>query len=386
MYVHFPWCQSKCPYCDFNSYKLNNRLPASEYVSALIVDLKKTLTFSNSSLKLKSIYFGGGTPNMFPPDAFKTLLDNIHEECNFTDGIEITLEMNPGIGQPDNLERYLALGINRLSVGAQTFSKKILNNIGRLHNESQTIQLYNHARKAGFKNINLDVMFGLPEQTSTQFDHDLRQLIDLSPEHISFYELTIEPGTYYYLKKPDLPDHETAWSMCNKGKNIFEQTGYQQYEISAFSKPGFQCVHNLNYWLYGDFVAIGAGAHGKYTRPTGEIFRYEKKASPKKYMDSVINTEDCFFSIEKANKRTLILDFLMNYLRTKSGFTEQELFHKTGIQFNTVSDLFAQAKSQGFLKKQHNQWSSTSKGHQFLNDLLLLFTATAPDKSTLEPR
>jgi len=361
-------------------------LPANEYVSALIVDLKKTLVFSNSSPKLKSIYFGGGTPNLFPHDAFKTLLDNIHGECNFTDSIEITMEMNPGIDQQDNLERYLALGINRLSIGAQTFSKKILNNIGRLHNESQTIQLYNHARKAGFKNINLDLMFGLPEQTSAQFDHDLRQLIDLSPEHISFYELTIEPGTYYYLKKPDLPDHETAWSMCDKGKNVFEQTGYQQYEISAFSKPGFQCVHNLNYWLYGDFIAIGAGAHGKYTRPTGEIFRYEKKANPKRYMDSVMNSEDHFFSIEKVNKGTLILDFMMNYLRTKSGFTEQELFDKTGIQFNSVSNLFTQAKSQGFLKKQHNQWSSTSKGHQFLNDLLLLFTVAAPDKSTFDSR
>jgi oxygen-independent coproporphyrinogen-3 oxidase len=361
-------------------------LPASEYVSALIVDLKKTLTFTNNSPKLKSIYFGGGTPNLFPPDAFKTLLDSIHGECDFTDSIEITLEMNPGIDQQDDLERYLALGINRLSVGAQTFSKKILNNIGRLHNESQTIQLYNHARKTGFKNINLDLMFGLPGQTSSQFDRDLRQLTDLSPEHISFYELTIEMGTYFYLKKPNLPDHETAWRMYDKGKNVFEQTGYQQYEISAFSKPGFQCVHNLNYWLYGDFVAIGAGAHGKYTRPTGEIFRYEKKASPKRYMDSVINTKDHFFSIEKVNKRTLILDFLMNYLRTKNGFTEQELFHKTGIQFNTVSDLFVQAKSQGFLKKQHNQWSSTSKGHQFLNDLLLLFTVATPDKSTVDSR
>ena len=361
-------------------------MPVSEYVSALIVDFKKTLKFSNSSPELKSIYFGGGTPNLFPPDTFKTLLDSIHGECDFTDSIEITLEMNPGIGQPDNLERYLALGINRLSVGAQTFSNKILNNIGRLHNENQTIQLYKHAKKIGFENINLDLMFGLPGQTSNQFDHDLRQLIDLSPEHISFYELTIEAGTYFYLKKPNLPDHETTWSMHENGKNVFEQAGYQQYEIAAFSKPGFQCVHNLNYWLYGDFIAIGAGAHGKYTRPTGEIFRYEKKANPKRYMDSVMNIEDHFFSIEKVNKRTLILDFLMNYLRTKSGFTEQELFHKTGIQFNTVSDLFAQAKSQGFLKKQHNQWSSTSKGHQFLNDLLLLFTVATPDKSTIDSR
>ena len=386
LYVHFPWCQSKCPYCDFNSYKLNKRLPASEYISALIVDLKKTLTFSNSSLELKSIYFGGGTPNLFPPDAFKTLLDNIQEECNFTDDIEITLEMNPGIGQPDNLERYLALGINRLSVGAQTFSKKILNNIGRLHNENQTIQLYKQAKKTGFENINLDLMFGLPGQTSSQFDHDLRQLVDLSPEHISFYELTIEAGTQYYLKKPDLPDHEIIWSMHDQGKNVFEQAGYQQYEISAFSKPGFQCVHNLNYWLYGDFVAIGAGAHGKYTGPTRDIFRYVKKANPKRYMDAVMNTEDQFFSTEKVSNRTLMIDFLMNYLRTKSGFTEQELLHKTGVPFNTVSDLFAQAKSQGLLQKQHNQWSSTSKGHQFLNDLLLLFTVTAPDQSTLDPR
>ena len=236
-------------------------MPANEYVSALIVDLKKTLTFSNSSLELKSIYFGGGTPNLFPHDAFKTLLDNIHGECNFTDSIEITMEMNPGIDQQDNLERYLALGINRLSIGAQTFSKKILKNIGRLHNESQTIQLYNQARKAGFENINLDLMFGLPGQTSSQLDHDLSQLIDLSPEHISFYELTIEAGTYYYFKKPNLPDHEAIWNMYNKGKNVFEQAGYHQYEISAFTKPGFQCVHNLNYWLYGDFVAIGAGAY-----------------------------------------------------------------------------------------------------------------------------
>ena len=355
-------------------------------MSALIVDLKKTLTFSNTSPELKSIYFGGGTPNLFPPDFFETLLCNIQEECVFTDSVEITLEMNPGVGQQDNLEKYLGLGINRLSIGAQTFSTKILNNIGRLHSKGQTIQLYHNARKTGFQNINLDLMFGLPEQTINEFNNDLKQLIDLNPEHISFYELTVEAGTFYYLQRPELPDHEIIWSMFDNGKSVFKQAGYKQYEISAFSKPGFQCMHNLNYWLYGDFVAIGAGAHGKYTKPTREVFRYEKKANPKRYMDAVMNTEDQFFSTEKVSNRTLMIDFLMNYLRTKSGFTEQELLHKTGVPFNTVSDLFAQAKSQGLLQKQHNQWSSTSKGHQFLNDLLLLFTVTAPDQSTLDPR
>ncbi|MFT4798594.1 MAG: putative oxygen-independent coproporphyrinogen III oxidase, partial [Candidatus Azotimanducaceae bacterium] len=263
LYIHFPWCVRKCPYCDFNSHEANGDIPETAYIEALLNDLDKELAhdFELSRRPIESIFMGGGTPSLISPSAIRHLMGMLNERLNLAPDIEVTLEANPGTTDYEKFAGYKAAGIDRLSIGVQSFSGRHLSILGRIHTANEVTEAYQAARDVGFTNINLDLMHGLPDQKPENALDDLRIAIQLAPEHISWYQLTIEPNTVFYKRPPKLPDDDTLWEIYESGLALLEAAGYSRYEISAFAKPGKQARHNLNYWLFGDYLGIGAGAH-----------------------------------------------------------------------------------------------------------------------------
>ncbi|WP_434651079.1 radical SAM family heme chaperone HemW [Pseudomonas sp. D1-2] len=369
LYIHIPWCVRKCPYCDFNSHTASPQLPEEEYVDALLADLDQDLHGVHGR-PLSSIFFGGGTPSLFSAQALGRLLRGVEARIPFAPDIEITLEANPGTFEQEKFVAYRALGINRLSIGIQSFQQAKLQALGRIHNGDEAVRAAGMARQAGFDNFNLDLMHGLPDQSLEDALSDLRQAIALKPTHLSWYQLTLEPNTVFWNQPPILPEDDTLWDIQEAGQALLAEHGYDQYEVSAYAQPGRAARHNLNYWSFGDFIGIGAGAHGKLSHPDGRIVRTWKTRLPKDYL----NPAKRFLAGEKslANEE-LPFEFLMNALRLTEGVAAQLYPQRTGLSLESLADGRREAEQSGLLQVEPSRLVATERGQLFLNDLLQKF-------------
>ncbi|MFI8741960.1 radical SAM family heme chaperone HemW [Stutzerimonas zhaodongensis] len=368
-YVHIPWCVRKCPYCDFNSHAAGASLPEDAYVQALLADLDADRE-QIQSRRLTSIFFGGGTPSLFSASALERILEGMRQRVGFADDIEITLEANPGTFEQAKFRDYRSLGINRLSIGVQSFQPAKLKALGRIHDGDEAIRAADMARAAGFDNFNLDLMHGLPEQSLEDALSDLRIAIDQQPTHLSWYQLTVEPNTEFWSKPPQLPEDETLWDIQEAGQALLAAHGYGQYETSAYAQPGRQARHNLNYWTFGDFLGLGAGAHGKWTAPNGQIRRHWKTRLPKDYLDPAKR----FRAGNKQLARDeLPFEFLMNVLRLTDGVPSLLFTQRTGLSLDLLAEGRRDAEARGLLEPDPQRLVATPKGQLFLNDLLQLF-------------
>lgn len=368
-YVHIPWCVRKCPYCDFNSHAAGSSLPEDDYVTALLADLNSDMD-QVQSRKLSSIFFGGGTPSLFSPAALGRILDGLERRVGFADDIEITLEANPGTFEQAKFRDYRRLGINRLSIGVQSFQPPKLAALGRIHDGDEAVRAADMARAAGFDNFNLDLMHGLPDQSLDDALSDLRTAIAQQPTHLSWYQLTVEPNTEFWSKPPTLPEDETLWDIQEAGQVLLADHGYDQYETSAYAQPGRQARHNLNYWTFGDFLGLGAGAHGKSSTPDGRIRRSWKTRLPKDYLDPGKR----FRAGEKClTEGELPFEFLMNVLRLTDGVPAALFSQRTGLPPALLAAGRREAQARGLLERDPQRLAATARGQLFLNDLLQLF-------------
>ncbi|EGT3627883.1 radical SAM family heme chaperone HemW [Morganella morganii] len=369
LYIHIPWCVQKCPYCDFNSHGQNGELPQEAYVDALLEDLRQDLHLVQGR-QIHTIFIGGGTPSLFDALQIKRILDGANALIPFSDSIEITMEANPGTLEHDDFSAYRAAGVTRLSIGVQSFSKDKLNLLGRIHDQNEAQVAAQKASQAGYLSFNLDLMHGLPNQSFAEAMADIDTAVALNPPHLSWYQLTIEPNTLFHSKPPQLPDDEALWDIYEQGQQKLAALGYEQYEISAYAKPGYQCKHNLNYWQFGDYLGIGCGAHGKVTLPEeNRIIRTVKIKHPKGYLSASNYT---FESIDVAEEDRA-LEYLMNRLRLMTPIPKQEFELRTGQHRDTLTEGMEKAKQRGLLTESAEHWQLTSKGHMFVNDLLTQF-------------
>lgn len=368
LYVHIPWCVRKCPYCDFNSHAVRNEIPEAEYIDCLLSDLQDEQRFAQGR-KIHSIFFGGGTPSLFSAEGYDRLIQGINQITPLESAAEITLEANPGTFEQDKFRGYKAAGINRLSIGIQSFNNAQLQALGRIHSAEEALTATSLAREL-FDNINLDLMHGLPGQSVEGALKDLQQAIDLQPDHLSWYQLTIEPNTEFNAKPPQLPVDEALWSIQEQGQALLAKEGFQQYEISAYAKNGQRSQHNLNYWSFGDYLGIGAGAHGKVTLAEGQqIIRRWKQKQPKAYMDP--NTRLC--GNERIAENELAFEFMLNALRLHEGVPTELLSARTGLNPEQISKQLNEARRKGLLEEDMQQLKPTQQGRLFLNDLLSVF-------------
>lgn len=369
LYIHIPWCVRKCPYCDFNSHAAGPTLPEEEYVDALLADLDADLQHVHGR-PLTSIFFGGGTPSLFSDRALGRLLEGVERRVAFAGDIEITLEANPGTFEQAKFKGYRSLGINRLSIGVQSFQQAKLKALGRIHDGDEAIRAAYMARAAGFDNFNLDLMHGLPEQSIEDALFDLRTAISQGPTHLSWYQLTMEPNTVFWSQPPELPEDDLLWDIQEAGQALLAAEGYAQYEVSAYAKAGKQARHNLNYWTFGDFLGIGAGAHAKLSTPAGRIQRTWKTRLPKDYLDPA--------KAFQAGERLLAADelpfeFLMNVLRLSEGVPAELFSQRTGLPLQQLEQARREAERLGLLQADPARLVATAKGQLFLNDLLQHF-------------
>ncbi len=363
LYVHLPWCLRKCPYCDFNSHPLRGVLDEKGYMAALLRDLDLELA-GIAPRPLESIFIGGGTPSLFSGEAIARLLDGMRQRMVLAPHVEITLEANPGTADADNFRAYRQAGVNRLSLGVQSFSNRMLQRLSRIHDAEQARRAVGRARVAGFDNINLDLMFGLPEQGVDQAMADLEQALALKPEHLSWYQLTLEPNTAFAHQPPPLPDEETLWRMQEEGAALLASAGFRRYEISAWARPGRQCRHNLNYWRFGDYIGIGAGAHGK--RSDEGVLRYWKVRQPQRYQQDPRRGGE-----RKVAGRELALEFLLNALRLVDGVSHEAFHQRTGLPLSQLEPGLSRARELKLMVSDRLQ--ATPRGLDLLNDLLLCF-------------
>ncbi|WP_242667278.1 radical SAM family heme chaperone HemW [Parendozoicomonas haliclonae] len=372
LYVHVPWCVRKCPYCDFNSHKADGVIPEELYVEALLQDLISELP-AVQGRELQSIFIGGGTPSLLSPDAYQTLFDGMRQHLRFADDIEITMEANPGTFEQERFNGFRKTGINRLSIGVQSFHDSCLQELGRIHSGGEAIKAVAMARAAGFDNINLDLMHGLPGQDEAMAMADLQQAIELKPDHLSWYQLTIEPNTVFWSKPPTLPEDETLWSIQEEGQKLLAEHGLQQYEISAYSRTGRQSRHNLNYWQFGDFIGIGAGAHGKVTDlKRGVIYRNWKTRQPTAYLEAgkLIKEKPFQAGVRELETDELPLEFMMNALRLNQGIEAHLYSERTGLELSDIQFAISKLKSQELLADDNRRIQPTERGSLFLNELL----------------
>lgn len=368
-YVHIPWCVRKCPYCDFNSHVSETGLPEQAYVDALTADLQQALP-TVQGREIRSIFFGGGTPSLFSAASLGQILEAMAARLTFASDIEITLEANPGTFEQAKFADYRRAGINRLSIGIQSFNPVHLKALGRIHDDAEALAAVDMARRAGFDNLNLDLMHGLPGQSVEQALADIEQAVALAPEHLSWYQLTLEPNTVFYNKPPTLPVEDVLWSIQEDGQRRLAEAGLVQYEISAYAQPGRQARHNLNYWQYGDFLGIGAGAHGKQTHPDGGVERFWKTRLPRDYLDPAKGFRAGDKTIEPAD---LPFDFLMNALRLNEGVPASYYQARTGQSLQSIAPELDRAVERGLLEPWHERLKPTERGRLFLNDLLEMF-------------
>lgn len=370
LYIHIPWCIRKCPYCDFNSHKSPEQLPEESYIEALIADLDQDLA-RHPGRMIQSIFIGGGTPSLLSATAYDKLLHQIKQRLSFTDTIEITLEANPGTIEHGRFADYRALGINRLSLGIQSFNPKHLRRLGRIHDDHQAHLAIEQAQQAGFSNFNLDIMHSLPEQTLSEALNDLQQALSHHPTHLSWYQLTIEPNTEFHKTKPVLPHDDLSADIEEAGFDLLHQHQFERYEISAFCKPTYQAQHNLNYWLFGDYFGIGAGAHGKLSTPTLDtIIRTQKHRQPKDYL----NTNKPFLTnLTTLNPETIRFEFMLNATRLEQIIPYDLFTERTGLAQGFLLPLLHLAQEQGLAQLYPLAWQVTPMGRRFTNDLQALF-------------
>lgn len=367
LYVHFPWCVKKCPYCDFNSHELRQPIQESAYVDALIRDLDHDLPRLGQTT-VSSIFMGGGTPSLFSPASVERLLQAIRRRLALSSDCEITLEANPGTAEADKFAGFRDAGVNRLSIGVQSFDDAHLGALGRIHDAAQAHRAIEMAQSAGFERINIDLMFGLPGQTITEAESDVAQALAYRTGHLSHYQLTLEKNTLFYKRPPTLPDDETLWAMqqaCHE--RITEH--YSHYEVSAFAAEGHAARHNLNYWRYGDYLGIGAGAHSKLTTPNGRILRFWKLKHPQHYLDSA-GLVTCLGGIQTLPGTQLPFEFMMNALRLKHGFEPNLFEHRTGLPFTVVEPSLVQLQHRELIEFDQGTVRCTERGWNFLNDAL----------------
>ncbi|NQD92596.1 radical SAM family heme chaperone HemW [Pseudomonas sp. CrR25] len=369
LYIHIPWCVKKCPYCDFNSHAAGPTLPEQEYVDALLADLEEDLDQVHGR-PLTSIFFGGGTPSLFSAQALGRLLEGVERRAPFARDIEITLEANPGTFEQAKFAAYRGLGINRLSIGVQSFQAEKLAALGRIHDGDEAIRAADMARAAGFDNFNLDLMHGLPQQSLDDALGDLRIAIAQAPTHLSWYQLTLEPNTVFWNQPPTLPEDDILWDIQEAGQALLAAHGYAQYEVSAYAQPGKAARHNLNYWTFGDFLGIGAGAHAKLSSPDGRIKRSWKTRLPKDYLDA----DKRFTAGERLlGPDELPFEFLMNVLRLTDGVASELFTERTGVPLECLAEARAEAERRGLLHHDPARLTATREGQLFLNDLLQHF-------------
>lgn len=378
LYVHLPWCVRKCPYCDFNSHTVGASLPDRRYVEALRMDLAQEAARSGGR-RLETLFFGGGTPSLFGAGEIAAIIEAARSLMPVARDAEITLEANPGTVERGRLADYRLAGVNRLSLGVQSFDAESLRRLGRIHGPAEVFAAWRDAEKAAFDSVNLDLMYALPGQGVPEALEDVRQALSLSPQHISWYQLTLEPNTVFHASPPEgLPDEDTVIDIEEAGRQLFAGAGYEQYEVSAFALPGHRCRHNLNYWGFGDYLAVGAGAHGKLTAPDGSIRRYTKPAHPLAYMRA------CEAGAIPRNERLLApadvaFEYMLNALRLPGGFHEADFAARSGLDWSSVADGMHHALTLGLMEAAGSgRWRPTVRGRLFLNDLQGLFLPSAP--------
>ncbi|MCE3251188.1 MAG: hemW [Cellvibrio sp.] len=383
LYIHVPWCIRKCPYCDFNSHQANDDIPEAEYVKALRMDLQQDQPLAQGR-KLTSIFFGGGTPSMLSAWAIGQILQDAENIIGFEKNIEITLEANPGTFEQEKFSAFRTAGVNRLSIGIQSFNDQQLQLLGRVHGRDEALRAVGVARIAGFDNINLDLMHGLPEQSVDAAKADLQQAIDLAPEHLSWYQLTIEQNTAFYSAPPVLPEEETLADIQDAGIELLAKAGYEQYEISAYARADKRARHNLNYWEFGDYLGIGAGAHGKISFPVeNKIQRLWKTRLPKHYLGAIasqkistnLNGHQNVFGggSDLLLPEALPLEFMMNALRLNQGVPQGYFSGRTGHEWQLVEGSWQALARQGLVEIDRDYLRPTALGRRFLNRVLQEF-------------
>ena len=370
LYIHIPWCVQKCPYCDFNSHGQKDTLPEQEYVSHLLDDLAGDAPLVGER-EIHSIFIGGGTPSLFSPEAIATLLAGVKQRVNLSATAEITLEANPGTVESERFKGFVQAGVNRISIGVQSFQQDKLKALGRIHNEQQALNAASYAANAGLNSFNLDLMHGLPQQSLADAMFDLQQAIAQQPPHLSWYQLTIEPNTQFHSRPPVLPVDDTLWDIQEQGHELLTQAGFEQYEISAYCRKGQQCLHNLNYWRFGDYLGIGCGAHGKITDTlNNKIFRSEKVKHPKGYMDL---TRPYMNKKWQVSAQELPFEFFMNRFRLLEPCPKQDYRDRTGMEASSdVSKSLDLAMAKGLLNESDEFWTVSPLGRRYLNSLLEL--------------
>ena len=372
LYVHMPWCVRKCPYCDFNSHAVPEQLPAEEYIRALLADLETDLPLVWGR-PVQSIYFGGGTPSLFKAGLVGEFLSSVKALLDVRPDVEITLEANPGTIEHDSFSAYAQAGINRVSLGVQSFDDELLGRIGRIHGSTDIEQCLHSLYKAGISNFNIDLMYALPGQSPAQSERDIQLAIEANPAHVSFYHLTIEPNTAFAAQPPTLPLDDVAWDMQQTGLEILEASGYGQYEVSAFAKRGMQSRHNMNYWRYGDFLAIGAGAHGKITTPVdGRVQRYARHRHPKRYLQG-LDSGDWLAEKRLISDEERVFEFFLNQLRLRQGVFIDDFSARTGLPWQIAESRVQKAVDRGLLEFRNRRLTPTELGWKFVNDMQEIF-------------
>ncbi|HET6553724.1 MAG TPA: radical SAM family heme chaperone HemW [Dyella sp.] len=376
LYVHMPWCVKKCPYCDFNSHGMKGEPPYAEYVDALFADLDADLRdFGDAAhgRPVHSIFFGGGTPSLFAPELIDRFLDGVRERLPLGDGTEITLETNPGTVEHGRFDGYLAAGVNRLSFGIQSFDDDKLRRLGRIHSAAEAEAAVKSAQDAGYANINLDLMYALPQQTLEGALDDVARAVALAPTHVSHYQLTLEPNTAFAANPPPLPDDDHAWAMQEACEQQLARAGYCQYEVSAYARPDRRCAHNLNYWRFGDYLGIGAGAHGKITDTTaGLVRRRWKTRHPKAYLSSPGASARIGGDSHVADGE-LPFEYMLNALRLVDGVPLGDFAERTGLPLERIAPSLAIARQKGWLADEPGRLHTTPLGQRFLNDVIAAF-------------
>jgi len=382
LYIHLPWCVRKCPYCDFNSHEARGAIPEQAYVDALLRDLDNELP-RVAGRSVHSVFFGGGTPSLFSPPAIDRLLNEVRARLTLAADAEITLEANPGTVDLERFRGFRQAGVNRLSIGVQSFEPQKLHALGRIHDRDQALRAADAARAAGFDNFNLDLMYGLPDQTPEQALLDIRTAIAAGPTHLSVYQLTLEPNTLFHAHPPKLPEDDAIWVMQEEIDAELATAGFRQYEISAWARTGFECRHNLNYWHFGDYLGIGAGAHGKLTR-ADDIVRRWKVKQPNEYLHHA-GTARAHGGEQRVGPSDAAFEFMLNALRLTGGFPTALFAQHTGLALSDVQAPLEAARTRGLLDVGVEWITPTERGRRFLNDLQMLFLPPSDARSKSAP-
>ena len=374
LYAHFPWCVQKCPYCDFNSHALREELPEQRYIEALLRDLDVQLP-QVEGRQLTSIFLGGGTPSLFSPAAIARLIEYSRAKLGFAADIEITLEANPGTIERGKFAEYRAAGVTRVSLGAQSFDERQLKLLGRIHSADETRRAAEELHAAGLANFNLDLMYALPGQTADEARADLLAALALNPAHLSQYHLTIEPGTLFAAAPPVQPSDDIVDDMLERCLGTLEDAGFEQYEVSGYARAGKRCAHNLNYWKFGDYLGIGAGAHGKLSFPDrGYAVRTQQTREPRRYLAA----DPGSLVSKQISQAELPFEFAMNGFRLVEGFDDALFEDRTGLSIDSLARPLAPLIDRGLVERQPPRWRATPKGFQFLNDILVELLPPAP--------